>query len=129
MIKFLTMVPWRIAIGIVAAGVIYVSGALGLEVFESRIAGNIVHSPMSQMTKAEDKRLHNDITYQLAVTAEESLEMNGVILYLSVVLAYLAETGASLEVQFPGRSTANGETRLAMVKTDAPCPSHGDGLS
>ncbi len=101
MLRFLLLLPWRIALGFVYAGAIYVSGALGLEVVESRIADKIVHAPLSRMSQAEDRSLHTDIPYQLAVTAEEALEMNGAMLYLAIALSYLSQVGARVEIDFP----------------------------
>jgi len=108
MLRFLTLLPWRIALGFVCAGVIYVSGALGLEVVESRIADKIVHAPLSQMNEAEDRKLHSDVAYQLAVTAEEALEMNGAMLYLAVALTYMSQVGARLEIDFQKRAAQDG---------------------
>ena len=129
MMRFLLLLPLHIALGFVCAGVIYVTGALGFEVVESRIADRIVHAPLAHMSEAEDKSLHSDISYQIAVTAEEALEMNGAMLYLAVALSYLSHLGARVEIDFPLGGAGDGDARMAMVNEVEPCPPRRDGLT
>jgi hypothetical protein len=79
----------------VAAGSIYLAGALGFE-----LAGGWY---LSQADASEDLR------YSLLVAAEESLEMSGIVLFIYALLDHLRQRlgGEALRIRIPA---AAGET-------------------
>ena len=87
LVPFLLQLPRRTARLFMAAGGIYLSGAVGLE-----ILGN----SMSLQS------LKNTLGYSMQTLAEEGLEMLGVVLFLYALLDYMRGDGevvnASLEI-------------------------------
>ena len=83
---FLARLPMETRWLFVLAGGLYVGGALGIEMLESRyqyLSGT-----------------WTDLTYALLVGVEETLEMSGVILFLYGIASYLARSGATCSVRF-----------------------------
>jgi hypothetical protein len=72
-VPFVLRLPRRTACGIVIAGTVYVGAALGLEM----VGGWWIA-----------KHNRNNWTYSVLVVAEETLEMVGTLMFLSVLLAY-----------------------------------------
>ena len=73
-IRFLRALPGRIRLWFIIAGVIYISGAIVVEM----IGGWYFGSSEVQ-----------DFTYQILITFEELLEMFGIILFIKTLLDYL----------------------------------------
>jgi hypothetical protein len=71
LLKFMLRIDRRIAVGFVASGVIYISGAVGMEMMGSQEA-----FALGQST----------VTFILLSTIEEVMEMCGVILFINYVL-------------------------------------------
>lgn len=84
-LRFLTHLPARTRHQIVLAGVIYVGGALGFEMLEGE-AATASRQPLLE---------------QLLVTAQEAMEMAGVILLIGALLRYI-------RLYLPGRSLQLG---------------------
>lgn len=74
----------------VVAGSLYVAGALGVEMLESRY-----HYLNHTWT---------DLSYALLVGVEETLEMSGICLFIYAISAYLARSGAALTIRFDDHS-------------------------
>jgi hypothetical protein len=74
--RFLFALPRKTMILFIASGMIFISGALGFEVFS-----------------AKEASLHgcNSIKYCVLYTCEEFLEMSGIVLFLYALLLYLKE--------------------------------------
>ena len=64
------------------AGVIYIAGAVGVEIFGNSLS---VQS------------LRDTLQYNMATLAEESLEMLGVILFIQALLRYMRGSAATVE--------------------------------
>ena len=97
-VPFLARLPRRTACGMVIAGMIFVGGALGLEMIGGAWIG---------------KHTRNNWTYSTLLVIEETLEMVGIVVFLDVVLAYTerelggrARLGSFvLQIETPQRST------------------------
>lgn len=76
-IPFLKSLPKRAVIGFVVAGVLYVGGAVGIE---------IIAEPLDS----------DSLAYNLSTMAEEGMEMFGVIVFLRTLLLYMRDQGAHL---------------------------------
>jgi hypothetical protein len=76
-LRFLSRLPATTRWGLILAGILYVSGALGMDVLE----GN-EESTVGQRT----------LSYELLVAMEESLEMAGILTLLYVLSRYIAST-------------------------------------
>lgn len=100
--RFLLKLPRPTAIALVGAGAIYVTGAVGFELIESKIAESKVQSSIVDDAALHDRELQVDVPYQVAVTFEESFEMTGMIICLIAVLSYLSQAQASFELSFGG---------------------------
>ena len=72
--KFVKSLPWKTKIILVAAAVIYVSGALGMEL----IGGYIV-----------DTFGYNNTFYGISAMLEEMLEMLGIVVFIHGLLTYI----------------------------------------
>jgi hypothetical protein len=94
-LRFVQSLPVRTCRLFVAAGIIYLVGALGFE-----LAGGWY---LSQADASEDLR------YSLLVAAEESLEMSGIVLFIYALLDHLRQRlgGEALRIRIPA---AAGET-------------------
>lgn len=94
-VRFIRTLPVRTRRLFVAAGSVYLAGALGFE-----LAGGWY---LSQADASEDLR------YSLLVAAEESLEMSGIVLFIYALLDHLRQRlgGEALRIRIPA---AAGET-------------------
>ena len=75
-LRFLFGLPQKIMILFIASGIIFISGALGFEVFSAKEA---------------DLNGYNSIKYCLLYTCEEFCEMSGIVVFLYALLLYLKE--------------------------------------
>lgn len=82
-IKFLIGLPKRTRNGFIIAGVIYVSGAIGMEMVGGYY--KVEYGPQS-------------LAYFAAATLEETLEMVGVVLFIREILRYLASLTPKIEI-------------------------------
>jgi hypothetical protein len=73
---FLRSLPKRTTLGFVAAGAIFVGGAIGVELFSGHQA--VLHGTLS-------------IQYSLAYTLEEFMEMTGIVVFIYALLAHRAQ--------------------------------------
>ncbi len=88
--KFLKSLPRKTSIGFALAGIVYVGGAIGMELLGGSYASQF--------------GLDN-FTFNLLATIEETLEMFGVVLFIRTLLSYLQATYPGLRLWFkPGRS-------------------------
>ena len=83
---FLTRLPAATRWVFVLAGSLYVTGALGVEMLESRYH-YLTHT-------------WTDLPYGLMVGVEETLEMSGIALFIYVISSYLARSGATVSIRF-----------------------------
>lgn len=95
-LKFVWSLPARTRRLFVAAGSIYLAGALGFE-----FAGGWY---LSQPGASEDLR------YSLLVAAEESLEMSGIVLFIYALLDHLRQRlrGEPLRIRIPAAASGTG---------------------
>lgn len=84
----------------VLAGSLYIAGALGVEMLESRH-----HSVSHTWT---------DLSYALMVGVEETLEMTGIALFIYGISSYLARSGTVLNIRF------TDDTRRSVILGSAP---------
>jgi hypothetical protein len=77
-IPFLLHLPRPTALGFMLAGVIYVTGAVGMEIVGNTMAG---------------KGLRDTLAYRMSTAVEEGLEMLGLILFINVLLHYMRGPG------------------------------------
>ncbi|TFZ04923.1 hypothetical protein [Ramlibacter rhizophilus] len=85
-LRFLAALPARTRWGFIAAGALYVGGALGME---------MVGGQVFQEAGTPDRTL---VPYMIAMTVEESCEMLGVTAFIATLLAYLRGTGVALRM-------------------------------
>lgn len=83
---FLTRLPAESRWLFVLAGTLYVGGALGIEMLESRY--QYVHGTWK------------DLPYALLVGVEETLEMSGITLFIYAIASYLARYGITFSLRF-----------------------------
>lgn len=103
-LPFVVRLPRRTACGIIIAGMVYVGAALGLELLGGVWIG---------------KHTKNNWTYSALVVMEETLEMAGAVMFLSVLLAYIERElngqtrlgSFHLQLEMPQRSATRLETR------------------
>jgi hypothetical protein len=95
-LKFVQSLPVRTRRLFVAAGSIYLAGALGFE-----FAGGWY---LSQVEASEDFR------YSLLVAVEELLEMSGIVLFIYALLDHLRQRleGAALQIRIPAAESETG---------------------
>lgn len=74
--KFLNSLPEKSKIGFLYSGIIFLTGAIGIEMISAKIFINLEESP-------------KDLIYNLVTSIEETLEMLGIILFIFVLLSYL----------------------------------------
>ena len=77
-LPFLRALPRRTAVGFVVAGLLFVGGAVGVELYTDRFA---------------DARQLDTLAYNLWTLPEEGLEMGAVILFVAALLAYMRDDG------------------------------------
>jgi len=75
-LKFLNSLTSKYKKGFIFAGFIYVLGAIVIEMFSAKIFIN-------------EKDSATDLMYNLVITLEESCEMLGVMIFISVLLSYI----------------------------------------
>ncbi|MFA6245067.1 MAG: hypothetical protein WC655_29250 [Candidatus Hydrogenedentales bacterium] len=86
--RFLLALPRNVAFLLVASGMVYVSGAIGFEMFEGRVDANGGYmGPL----------------YTALVTFEESFEMFGVCIFVYAMLHYLGLTSRQIELTINSR--------------------------
>ncbi|MBW4574805.1 MAG: hypothetical protein KME08_05915 [Aphanothece sp. CMT-3BRIN-NPC111] len=73
-IKFIFHLPLKVRILFIVAGLVYVFGAIGLEMINGNYAA--VYG-------------EKNFTYQLLVTIEEFLEMTGIVIFINALLYYM----------------------------------------
>jgi hypothetical protein len=83
-IRFLLKLPRRTAIHIFVAGVIYVAGAMGMEM----VFGNYLAHGGSKHSKA----------YLIFTTIEESMETLGTLLFIRVLLQHMVDQGIAFRI-------------------------------
>lgn len=93
-LKFLQRLPKRIRYSLIAAGAIYIAGAVGMEM----VGGNYLYVTGDLPSRVVDFR------YVLITTFEEFLEMTGILIFIHTLLDYL----------FP--QTAPAAERRALVE-------------
>lgn len=82
-IPFLIRLPRRSLILFVVSGIIYVSGAIGVEMFEGRY---------------ESVSGTKNLIYDIYCAVEESMEMFGVALFIFALLDYISSTSKSITI-------------------------------
>ncbi len=87
-LRFLFDLPMGVRQLFVAAGVLYVSGALGLEMLGGYWAE--IHGETNQS-------YHANLTYHTLVTVEEFLEMTGAVLFLYALMRYTDQLAAFVQ--------------------------------
>lgn len=104
-LPFLFSLSARMRNGLMLAGVVYVSGALGVELFGGYYS---------------DAYGENNFTYGLITTVEESLELAGVLILMTVLYKHLVQQLASMRfILRPAVSVVDlpfSNTRLKVVK-------------
>ncbi len=88
-LKFLLHLPRKYRILFISSGIIYILGAIGLEIIGSNY-----------------KYLygHNNISYALITTIEEVLEMTGVLLFIYTLISYIRTELPDLRISFRGNN-------------------------
>lgn len=83
--RFLLRLPAKTRFTFLMAAILYIGGAIGVELFEGRYA-----------------ELHGtrNLTYNVFITVEESLELGGVILFIWGLLVYIADNHKEVRLRF-----------------------------
>jgi hypothetical protein len=84
-VPFLFRLPWRTALRFTIAGAMFVGGAFGLE-----LVGGYFASTAGM----------ESLPYKIAATCEETLEITGMVLFVTSLLRHLSETAPVLHVEF-----------------------------
>lgn len=93
-LRWLFSLPKRTAWGMVAAGAIFIFGAIGIEMFSGAQASELGEE---------------NFTYSMIVTFEEMFEMLGVWLLIKVLLDYIVKEIGEVRLTIgPSRTTAEG---------------------
>lgn len=84
LVRFLRRLPARTRWGLLGAGALYVSGAMGMELLEAQLAS-------SELAGAflPSQKLQLQVTMTLMVGAEETLEMVGLVVLIGTLLRHL----------------------------------------
>lgn len=85
--KFLKSLPKPYIKGFFYSCLIFLSGAIGLEIISAKIFISLEQSP-------------KDLMYNLVTTAEECCEMIGIIMFINVLLSYLKSMNIPLSFYF-----------------------------
>lgn len=83
--RFLFTLPRPITWLILSSGLIYVSGAVGIEMLSASIS---------------DNGLRDSMSYALVTTLEETLEMVGIALFIYTLLLYISKHMGSINIKF-----------------------------
>jgi hypothetical protein len=97
---FLASLPRSTAVAIGMSGLLFVAGALGLELVGARIAESATSLPITEVSSAHWFAIKRAWPYVIEVTLEESLEMVGLIVYIVAALGYLSRRGVEFKVSF-----------------------------
>ncbi|WP_288901557.1 hypothetical protein [uncultured Sneathiella sp.] len=97
--KFIFSLPTRTWLFFGLSGILFVGGALGMEVIGGLYIGTSWYQPI-------DWNKHADGTYYIISAIEESCEMLGVIIFLYALLAYAERTWGGLYI-FAGKQPAS----------------------
>lgn len=89
MLRFLTLLPRRTGLTFALSGLVYVGGAVGMEMVESSMAYATFNDTASQVGSERIETLRTDIPYQIAISIEETLEMAGLALFLVGLTGYV----------------------------------------
>jgi hypothetical protein len=110
-LRFLLTLPARIRLLFIVSGLLYVSGALGLEMVGAAILPAGV-TPEDAGSYAEFVQSYqHPWLYILLATTEELCEAAGILVFLYALLGILADMGATLRVRTPhGMPAARSET-------------------
>lgn len=111
-LKFLWHLPARTRVLFIAAGVVYIAGAAGMEI----ISGHYLSTHQAALVNGEN------FTYKMLDTVEETLEMLGVVLFLYAQLAYLALHQEALEIASAPRTPLNSRRAVSAQKSLEPAP-------
>ena len=87
-LRFLWRLPFTTRWLMIFAGVVYVSGAAGMEI----ISGHYLETHQASLINGEN------FTYKMLDTIEETLEMLGIAMFIHANLSYLAHTAEELEI-------------------------------
>ena len=85
-LKFLVHLPKKVAVLVAIAGVVYVAGALGMEMIDGQYY-------------AEHDRAQDEV-YVLMTTIEEVLEMVGVAIFIHALATYMVDHVKSVVIRF-----------------------------
>lgn len=102
-LRFLARLPARVCWGMVAAGAIFLSGALGMEMLNSYSAWR-----------------HAEHALALGTIAEEFLEMAGIALFVHVLSRYLAERAGSVTVHLIAPATRTATPAFTATPSREP---------
>lgn len=91
----LKKLPSDTRFAILASGIVYCTGALGVEM----IAGQYLTATHTEAIMKTNK----DFVYSLLAITEESLEMIGTVLFLRALVDYFVRTGGSVTIQVKSR--------------------------
>jgi hypothetical protein len=91
-IPFMLRLPRRIGLGIAISAVVYLTGALGIELVEGWW---------------REGHGHRNITYHLMVSVEEGMEMIGVIAFIHVLLGYVGARYQEIRIGFDAARAAD----------------------
>ncbi len=86
-LNFLRRLPAKTRLAFLTAAILYVGGAVGLELLEGRFV-----------------ELHGakNLTYSMLTTAEEGLEMGGTIVFVWALLTFIADHYPEVRFRFEG---------------------------
>lgn len=101
--KFLVHLPRRTMWLCIASGVVYLGGAIGME-----MVGGYVVKVFGEMTKQ----------YVIAATIEESLEMAGMILFIYTLLDYIQRQFDSIQIRFKPENAVGIELPASEQKEE-----------
>jgi hypothetical protein len=104
-LRFLAALTPRTRWLVIASGVIYVSGALGLEMVEG--------------IWFESHGLQN-LTYALMTTLEETMEMVGISLFIYTLVDQLAREGKAVELRFGELSSGDPSGAVEVLEREMP---------
>lgn len=97
-LPFLLQVRRRVALGLMLAGALYLTGALGLEILGSKLefdTGGMDYDGASRYSLA----------FEICTVAEEFFEFAGLLVTLSVLRKHAITVGAELRLSFAARCT------------------------
>ncbi|MGI9175892.1 MAG: hypothetical protein ACR2GR_11300 [Rhodothermales bacterium] len=99
-IPFLRRLPTRYALGFMLAGLLFVGGAVGVEMIESLL----------------NYRGTRHLFWTLSLFVEETCEMLGIVVFIYMLLCYIAEEG--IAVRFSAATSEEPATASALTETE-----------